>query len=130
MTPKMKKRGAWPGIEDPNKQALIDVEKNAADAVDALAKSGKPAWNPVTTSSNYQAQLWDLVIARAGCTILLPAASPSNIGAEIAVLKVGSITISVTPISGLVNNMNSDAGPSANRTRTYVSCGEGWFSLA
>jgi hypothetical protein len=148
---KMRRRGAWPGLEgvirqfsgDPEKrtlgeainalglaakQALIDTEKNASDAVDALAKGSKPAWNPVTTSTNYQAQLWDLVIVKGDCTILFPAPSIANRGAEIAVITAAPYTITVQPMSGLIDGAASST-PLTYRTRIWISSGEGWHRI-
>jgi hypothetical protein len=131
MVPKLKRRGAWPGIEDPVKQALVDIEKNASDAVDLLAKGYKPAWNPVLISNNYQAQLWDLVVVRTDCIIMLPASGPVNIGAEVGVIRVGwSSTVIVRPLSGTINGTISDSGLTPDATRIYVSSGEGWFRFA
>ena len=126
---KMRKRGAWPGVSPEVQSAFVDVEKNAADAIDAVVVSRRPAWSPNAVNvGTYQAQPWDLVIANGTCTILLPIPSPSNRGAEIAVAKTGAYTIVVQPISGLVDGSAASSGPGSSQATVFISSGEGWHS--
>lgn len=149
---KMRRRGAWPGLEglirqfslDPEKRllgeainslgtavksAFVDVEKNVSDAIDAIVSNRKPAWTATTVNAGtYQAQLWDFVVVNGACTILFPIPSPSNRGAEIAVAKTGAYSISIQPVSGLINGSPISTDPSSNQAIIFISSGEGWHS--
>jgi hypothetical protein len=130
-SPKMKRRGKYPGITDQAVvQALIDVESNAIEALDQVALWARPAWNVVGVSRDYQAQLWDMVVCSDSCTLLFPPSSAANKGAEICVVKIGSLTVTVRPISGTVNGTATDAGSAASYARIYESSGEGWHTVA
>jgi hypothetical protein len=127
----MKKRGNWPGINDPVRQALIDVERNASDALDAFEKSTRFRWRVVRGEASTQAQLWDLVnCAAPDCVVLLPPASALNQGAEICVAREATCTVGVLvkPVRGTVNGGTSVTGPSVNRLNVYVSTGKQWIS--
>jgi hypothetical protein len=127
----MKKRGNWPGINDPVRQALIDVERNASDALDAFEKSMRFRWRIVRGEASTQAQLWDLVACvSAECIVLLPPAGALNSGAEIAVSRDATCTIGITvrPMLGTINGATTVSGPAVNRLMVFVSNGRQWIS--
>jgi hypothetical protein len=127
----MKRRGNWPGINDPVRQALIDVEKNASDALDAFEKSMRFRWKIVAGGTMTQAQLWDLVACVAvECVVLLPPAGALNSGAEIAVSRDATCTtgITVRPMLGTINGAATVAGPAVNRLMVFISNGRQWLS--
>lgn len=134
MPVKLKRRGYWAGFDattvgalgDAAKKALIDVEQNTSDAIDGISRATRPAWNAVSVHANYQAQLWDMVIAQANCLILLPEPSPQNRGAEIRVIRDGTFSVVLQPIVGLINGAASFGSLSANEGATFVSSGLGW----
>lgn len=129
VSPKMRRRSAWPGLSEVVRQAFVDFEAITSEVIERVISWAKPKWTVVRTSTNYQAQLWDLIVAQEACTILFPSPSTENAGAEIAIIRATAGTVTVLPLTGLVNG-SSSVNLTLDRVRYFVSSGEAWFGHA
>lgn len=129
VSPKMRRRSAWPGLPEVVRQAFVDFEAIVSEVVERVITWAKPKWTVVHTSTNYQAQPWELVTAHEACTILFPRPSTENAGTEIAVTRVTSGDVTLMPLSGRINGFTSVTAVES-RVRVYISTGEGWYGIA
>lgn len=134
-------------VPSPTREALASLEAAATRAVDLIAAWARQRWALVEVDRcNSQrrnvngtivvesipaeifAQPWDVVVCSVDAQIALPESTAANRATEICVAKVGNPTVDVRPIRGLIDGTNASSGPAANRRRTWISTGNGWYS--
>lgn len=138
MPARMRKRGFFSDlIAAAVKEALVDVEQNAYDAIEEIGRTVRPGWRVVDVISGavkVDAQPWDMIVDSGDyasvLTVLIPAATKHNRGVEIAVCRMGTRVVYVRPVSGLIDGVAADMTMTSPLGRVYVSTGSEWVHRA
>ncbi len=123
--PNLRKLANYDGSVDLGRR-LGQLEDNVKQAFDNVAKQAAPLLQATNLKdSAYVAAVDELVPCAGTFQLTLPAATFDNAGRSVAVV-VRSGTITVVPITGLVQGAASDALATVG-LRLYVSDGVGWW---
>lgn len=125
---RMRKRRYGPEYD---RNAMVDLESSAADAISEISAVMAERYRVRSFSGGEMtAAPWDYIVFNVAGTVTFPAASASNAGSRIAIMRTSAVSATAQVPTGTINGASSYSLVVTNLIREFVSSGAGWCSNA